>query len=362
MQKLNSEKQMKRLYAMTTVGYFNIAGASWVALLAMRGVSLLEIGVLESIFHVVSFCFEIPSGVVADVFGRKKTLVAGQMVSLLSALLMILSDGFCTMALAIGCSAISYNLASGTREALAYDSLKQDGREKDYNQFVSKEMMLYRITNSTATLCAGLALVLGYRKAYLLDCLFGLGAILIGLGLYEIQPEMAEKQARERLVNVLTESWKFLKENKKARDIMMVNAMVGAVSTLVLFFLQAKLPLAGLENALLGPALFIMGLGAALGAGAVVYFSGSRYRKILVLSTIGVAFAFAMTFTGNPYVMTLGGLVGAFSDDFLEVRTDVLLNEMIPSGQRAALVSVNSFLFSMVMILMSTAMGWVMGK
>ena len=361
MQKLNSEKQMKRLYAMTTVGYFNIAGASWVALLAMRGVSLLEIGVLESIFHVVSFCFEIPSGVAADVFGRKKTLVAGQMVSLLSALLMILSDGFCTTALAIGCSAISYNLASGTREALAYDSLKQDGREKDYNQFVSKEMMLYRITNSTATLCAGLSLVLGYRKAYLLDCLFGLGAILIGLGLYEIQPEMAEKQARERLVNVLTESWKFLKENKKARDIMMVNAMVGAVSTLVLFFLQAKLPLAGLENALLGPALFIMGLGAALGAGAVVYFSGSRYRKILLLSTIGVAFAFAMTFTGNPYVMTLGGLVGAFSDDFLEVRTDVLLNEMIPSGQRAALVSVNSFLFSMVMILMSTAMGWVMG-
>ena len=50
-----------------------------------------------------------------------------------------------------------------------------------------------------------------------------------------------------------------------------------------------------------------------------------------------------------------------FSDDFLEVRTDVLLNDMIPSGQRATLVSVNSFLFSMVMILMSTVMGWVMG-
>ena len=94
----------------------------------------------------------------------------------------------------------------------------------------------------------------------------------------------------------------------------------------------------------------------------MVYFSGSRYRKILLLSTIGVVFAFAMTFTVNPYVMIMGGFVGAFSDDFVEVRTDVLLNEMIPSGQRATLVSVNSFLFSMVMILMSTAMGWVMGK
>ena len=46
--------------------------------------------------------------------------------------------------------------------------------------------------------------------------------------------------------------------NKKARSIMVINALIGAVSTLVLFFLQAKLPLAGLNDALLGPALFLM--------------------------------------------------------------------------------------------------------
>lgn len=84
---------------------------------------------------------------------------------------------------------------------------------------------------------------------------------------------------------------------------MLINAFIGAVSTLVLFFLQAKLPLAGLNNALLGPALFIMGL--------------------------GVAFAFCMTFTGNPYIMILGGFIGSFT-------------------------------FSLVMIVMSTVMGNIM--
>lgn len=115
---------------------------------------------------------------------------------------------------------------------------------------------------------------------------------------------------------------------------MLINAFIGAVSTLVLFFLQAKLPLAGLNNALLGPALFIMGLGAA--------------------------FAFCMTFTGNPYIMILSGFIGSFSDDILEVRTDVILNDMIPSKQRATLISVNSFTFSLVMIVMSTVMGSIM--
>ena len=59
----------------------------------------------------------------------------------------------------------------------------------------------------------------------------------------------------ERFQNVVTESWHFMKNNRKARSVMIVNALIGAVSTLVLFFLQAKLPLAGLNEALLGPAL-----------------------------------------------------------------------------------------------------------
>ena len=67
-----SKKQIHKLYLLTAVGYFLPAGSSWVALLALRGFSVLEIGLLESIFHIVSFCFELPSGVVADVFGRKR--------------------------------------------------------------------------------------------------------------------------------------------------------------------------------------------------------------------------------------------------------------------------------------------------
>ena len=55
-----------------------------------------------------------------------------------------------------------------------------------------------------------------------------------------------------------------------------------------------------------------------------------------------------------------GGFLGALADDFLEVKTDVILNEMIPSEQRATLISVGSFMFSIVMIFLSTFMGWML--
>ena len=375
MRKFNIKAQIHKLYTLTTVGYFRIAGASWVALLALRGFSMLEIGMLESIFHIVSSSFEIPSGVVADVFGRKKTMVLASLVSFVSGLFMILSNNFWSVAFAIGFSALSYNLESGTREALAYDSLKFAGQEEKYNKFASTEMMLYRITSSTATLCAGFALWLGYRKAYAFDIVFSLIAIGIACSLNEVSVSNdentdnkennnpnANKNAKivYRLKNVITESWHFMITNKKARSIMVINALIGAVSTLVLFFLQAKLPLAGLNDALLGPALFVMGLGAAFGAKAAGFFPKLKYKKYIIISCIGVAFAFAMVFTELPYIMILGGFVGSFFDDFIEVRTDIILNEMIPSEQRATLISVNSFMFSLVMIVMSTLMGSIM--
>lgn len=375
MRKFNIKAQIYKLYTLTTVGYFRIAGASWVALLALRGFSMFEIGMLESIFHIVSSCFEIPSGVVADVFGRKKTMVLASLVSFVSGLFMILSNNFWSVAFAIGFSALSYNLESGTREALAYDSLKFAGQEEKYNKFASTEMMLYRITSSTATLCAGFALWLGYRKAYAFDIVFSLIAIGIACSLNEVSVSNdentdnkennnpnANKNAKivNRLKNVITESWHFMIINKKARSIMVINALIGAVSTLVLFFLQAKLPLAGLNDALLGPALFVMGLGAAFGAKAAGFFPKWKYKKYIIISSIGVIFAFAMVFTELPYVMVLGGFAGSFFDDFIEVRTDIILNEMIPSEQRATLISVNSFMFSIVMIVMSTLMGSIM--
>lgn len=362
MRKFNIKQQISKLYFVTSVGYFQIAGASWVALLAMRGFSLLEIGMLESIFHIVSCLFEIPSGVAADVFGRKKTMVMSQLASLLSGVMMILSEGFWTTAFAIGFSALSYNLASGTREALAYDSLKMAGKENEYNTFAATDMMLYRITNSTSTLCAGIALFLGFRKAYAVDILFTLIALLIACSLKEVT--IGEKTDKEkvscRLVNTVRESWHFLLLNKKMRRIMVINAIIGAVSTLVLFFLQAKLPLAGLSQGMLGPVLFVMGMGAALGSRVTSLFPSVSYKKVVLISSLIVTGSFLMVFTKSPAFMICGGFVGAFADDFLEVRTDVLINEMISSEQRATLISVNSFIFSIVMIALSTWMGWIM--
>ena len=116
---------------------------------------------------------------------------------------------------------------------------------------------------------------------------------------------------------------------------------------------DVRLPVYGLKTGLLGPALFFMSVGAACGAKAITFFRKKGYKSIAVISICGVLAAFGILYTKQPYLICLGGFLAAFSDDFLEVRTDVLLNEKIPSAQRATLISVCSFAFSVVMIFLS---------
>ena len=361
-------KQLRLLYLNTSLGAFQIAGASWVALLAARGFSLVEIGFAESVFHVASLLFEVPSGVISDVFGRKKSMVLSQCMMLVSSLLMLVSDSMAGVLPAMVFSAFGYNFASGTRESLAYETLKAEGREAEYDGYASTDMMLYTFFSSLATLCAGAALALGYRRAYLVDIGLGTVCLMSALRLQDVGYAAAgeeegkngpEETVWKKIFQCFRESVRFLLHSRKAMELILLNAAVGAAATLLRFFLQARLTEKGLPDAMLGPALFFMGLGGAAGARLILYCKSWSYGRVFAVSAIAVAGCVAAAILPVPAVMVFGGFLSALFDNFLQVRSDVRLNEMVPAGQRATLISVSSLCFSGVMIVLSPLFGMV---
>ncbi|WP_346662695.1 hypothetical protein [uncultured Merdimonas sp.] len=71
---MNIKKQISRLYLYEIVSGLQIVDAVWVFFLLERGFSLAQVGIAEGVFHAVSMCFEIPSGMVSDTIGRRKKL------------------------------------------------------------------------------------------------------------------------------------------------------------------------------------------------------------------------------------------------------------------------------------------------
>ncbi|MBQ7785633.1 MAG: MFS transporter [Clostridia bacterium] len=358
------KNQMMRLLGISMLSSIQISGAAWVALLYARGFSMAEIGIAEGVFHIASLLFEIPSGVISDVFGRKRSMALSQLTSIISSLLMAFSRSFAGVCLSLVFSAFSYNFASGAREALAYDSLKSKGQERHYLRYSSVEMTVYRVCSALATLLVGFTLYLGYRRANLLDAVLALAALVLALRLREIMPEQALRKGsiKTRIRQCFAEAFAFFRREGYARRIMLVNALSGAVSILIAFFMQARLPLAGLPGAYLGPALFVIGLGGVLGARLAVGFAKTGYRRLVLLSLCGTALGLLLVLSDVPLLMCLGGFFAAAMDDLLQIRTDAKLNDMFPSAQRATLVSVSSLCFSVVMVVLSPLAGLLFGQ
>ena len=378
---LNLRKQIRTLYITGVLGNLSITGA-WVTILAARGFSLVQIGFAETIFHITSLICEIPSGLLADIYGRKKMLVLSNLMAIVGDIVMALSGGFAIVCLSMPFHAMAYNFASGSGDALAYDSMKICNKEAGYERYTSNQSIIYRLANGVSTLCAGVALWMGYRPAYIISALMGTVTLLVTLQLKEVRVEtenaaenktenksdnMAEKEARKaaeknllrELIRFFVDSILFLKKNKKASALMFLNSFVGAIDILLLFFLQSKLRTAGISNLFLGVALLTMEMGGIVGAKLILKAKKARYYAVFIICTLGVLTGVLLEHTAIIWIMVLGGFISAMSDDAIQIRTDAKLQDMFPSEQRATLISISSFTFSVIMIVLSPLAGYL---
>lgn len=368
----NIKKQINTLYITSILGSISITGA-WVAILSARGFSLVQIGIAETIFHITSLIFEIPSGMLADIYGRKKMLIISQTMAVIGNIIMAASGGFVMVCASLTFYALSYNFASGSGDALAYDSLKSVNQQDTYETYSSNQTIIYRVGNAVSTLCAGMALFMGYRPAYALSALTNIVTLFMTCRLEEVRIGAGEvknengktEKGLSVLIGILkgifkyfTDSILFLKNNSMATKLMFSNSLVGAIDILLLFFLQAKLTSAGIPNWGLGIALFFTELGGIIGARLILKAKKARYLKVFLLCSIGVTAGVLLEHTGVIFIMTLGGFLSAMADDALQVRTDARFQSIFPSEQRATLISISSFTFSVVMIVLSPLAGY----
>ena len=122
--------------------------------------------------------------------------------------------------------------------------------------------------------------------------------------------------------------------------------------------MQAKLPERGIPHRLLGAALLFMEIGGIIGSKLITKLPKLSYRCVFCISSVMVLAGIVAEHSPMYAVMALGGFIAAVADDALQVRTNVLLQDMFPSEQRATLTSLESFTFSVIMIVLSPLAGF----
>ncbi len=98
--KIKYSSNISKGYTYSFLSWFGITSL-WVMYLQTKGLSLVEIGLCESIFHIASFLFEVPSGVLADRLTYKFDLILGRLAAILSAVIILFGQTFWMFALGL---------------------------------------------------------------------------------------------------------------------------------------------------------------------------------------------------------------------------------------------------------------------
>ena len=109
------------------------------------GITLEQFGLLNAVWAVVIVVLEVPSGALADLVGRKVLLLAAAIMMAIEMLLLAVvpvGSVWVVPALILNrvLSGAAEAFASGADEALAFDSLKAAGRERDWPRVLERLM------------------------------------------------------------------------------------------------------------------------------------------------------------------------------------------------------------------------------
>jgi len=364
---MNLKSQLRRL---NTFGFFaclRITDAVWVVFLVSRGFSLWQVGLAEGIFHIVSLIGEIPSGMVADLIGRRRSLAMAGLCGLISALLMAFSTTFFGVCLSMVFSSLSCNFISGSDEAILYDSLLLCGKQDRYIPISASYNKIQTLSNLLSNAASLLASVLSYVGFYLLDAAICLVRIVTALSLTE--PTVTETQKtrqenpfsdlKQRFTEHVSIAVTFLRSHPDAARLMLADGFVTLPSYLTIMFLQQRLSELGVATMWLGLPIMCISLagmaGLSIGEKLRISAIGPLYTVSALL--VGSGVIGASTLPVIPAI--LGAMVAAAAMNIWMLHLQNHLNTLYPSDQRATLVSVNMMAYSVLMVAASPLIGWV---
>lgn len=365
--RLNLKKQLACIYTSDLFSGLRITDAVWVALLAARGFSLWEIGLAESVYHIVSLFCEVPSGMAADLLGRRKTLLSGGVLTVTCNLLMAFAPNLFTICLAMGLNALAMTMFSGTFTALVYDSLKTEGREDEYIQVSANSSQISMLANAIGSLASLLKRFLGFAGFYLLSAAFE-GVSTAALALME-EPIVTKAQANrekhalrtlpEQFRQLVRDSLHVLHTCPMAGKLIASSALISVPSYLTKMFLQQRLVELGWPTELLFLPLLLGGLACVAGTevGRRMRCRSMRrlYSACALLCGVGTLLVGAAPAWGGILGMML---VQGVLEVYL-LHESQKLNDAIPSDQRATLISVDGMAYSLLMIPASPLVGAV---
>jgi MFS family permease len=332
-------KNIALLYGFSFFDQFMIVIALWVPYLATQGIGMRQFMELQAIFALVILSGEVPSGLLSDLWGRKKTLLLGSTLKAVSFSLLPLwssYEGFLFYHLTMG---IALSMISGGDVALLYESYLASGGDRSRGTAVLGNMKLAGQTGAAVSALLGGAIVtLSYGHLLWANAILSWIPTLLVLGVTE--PAAAPERGKKR-VKALQEVVSVALVKDGTTRLVLLNLVASGTAGLVMVWTHQKywqdsgVPLA-MFGVLFASYNLIFGF-----AGRSAALASARWGRRPVLAAVGVLPVIACfgmaSFPGWGGVLL--GTLGQAGRGVGAVLFLNALNERISSAFRATVIS-----------------------
>jgi len=344
--------------------------------------NLFSIGILYSVREAVTYIFEVPSGIIADTYGKKKELMACFVFYIISFGLFFAGRGFAALTLAMVFFGLGEAFRSGTHKAMIYSYLEHRGLF-GHKTYVYGRTRSFSLLGSAVSAFLSVALILNVPEMRWIF-LFSVLPYFLDFFLISTYPSYLDerKESEISLSGFYKGSIVRLKSifgNRPLRKILLSSSLYDGIFKSIKDYIQPIL-----EVILLGGlAIGISGKGSA------------DELKVYLGTTYGVFYIFSALASRNVYrlkkiagskrlmdvffdIMGMGAIVAAFAiwkgQKFLAIAVFFLLyilkdarrplfvdasGDLMKKTERATALSVDSQLKSVFMIVLAPLFGFI---
>lgn len=318
--------------------------------------NMQQIFMLKSIYSIGIVVMEIPSGYLADVWGRRKTLLMGALLGASGFAMYSFSFGFWAFAAAELVLGIGHSFVSGADTAMLYDTLKASKKESEYIKQESWISSAGNFAEAFAGICGGLLASISFRLPFYFQ--FAVASMAIPAAFLLKEPQLHAKKLAVSFKAILqTVRGTFL--HTELRSALLVSSFTGTASLTFAWFVQPYFQKAGLPVSLFG----IMWTLLNLSVGISSFWSYKIENKLgqqksLILIILGLSLGYFLA----SWEISLAGIAILFFFYILRGIAHPILKDYInrytESEVRATILSLRDFVIRINFAIIGPVLGY----
>lgn len=246
--------------------------------------SLSTVYSMEAVVLGLSILLDVPFGALADLIGRKKTMVIGRVFLFASAFFFMSMSRPLEAWIADILWVIGYTLQSGADTALIYDTLDEGGRKSEYKRIEGQAIGLRLGLMAFCSLAVGFMAKINLR----LPMQVGLPFVLIPLvaSFCMKEPRQTKHYSAQQQVNVLKQGWVFTVRSREVRWMIGFAALIAAISKVWFFTYNPYFELVGVDIGYYGVIFFLLNIVAWLSSHHAQTIEGRLGERSCILVMI----------------------------------------------------------------------------